>query len=121
MYSAYIRLKFRKVIIIVALWPEFQGEDFNSSLCSLDVSFSGAEYLKIHLNLAVDNVKRVRLVQLLELLKILPAEYLSSMRVLEVVLVTWKDSKFALFWSRPWISWALWMNKFLVGEIRVFL
>ena len=28
--------------------------------------------------------------------------------------------KFAQFWSSPWISWAIWMNKFLSGEFRVF-
>ena len=55
-YSAYIRLKYKKVILIVALWSEFRGKDFNSSLCSMDVSFSGAEYLKICLNLAIVNV-----------------------------------------------------------------
>ena len=25
-----------------------------------------------------------------------------------------------LFWSSPWISWALQTNKFLLGEIRAF-
>ena len=58
--------------------------------------------------------------QLSESLKILPPEYFSSMRVLEVVLVTWKDLKFKLFWSSPWVSQALRMNKSLVGEIRIF-
>ena len=58
--------------------------------------------------------------QLLESLEILPGEYFSSIRVLEMVLVTYKDLKFALFWSSPWISWALQMKKFPAGEIRTF-
>ena len=58
MYSVFCihMSKIRKVILIVALWFKFWGEDFNSSFCTLDVSFSGAEYLKICLNLAIDNV-----------------------------------------------------------------
>ena len=58
MYSVFCihTSKIRKVILIVTLWFEFREEDFNSSFCMLDISFSGPEYLEIHVSLAIDNV-----------------------------------------------------------------
>ena len=57
--------------------------------------------------------------QLLGLAEIQLAEDLSSVRVLEWVPVTWKYTKFTQFWSSRGFA-AIWLNKFLSGEFRVF-
>ena len=58
--------------------------------------------------------------QLLGLAEIQLAEDYSSVRMLELVPVTWKYMKFVQFWLSLQISWAIWTNKFLSGEFRVF-
>ena len=58
--------------------------------------------------------------QLLGLDEIQLAEDYLSVRVLKLVPVTWKYTKFAQFWSSLRISRAIWTNKLLSGEFHVF-
>ena len=58
--------------------------------------------------------------QLLGLAEIQLAEDYLSVRVLKLVPVTWKYTKFMQFWSSLQISRAIQTNKFLSGEFHVF-
>ena len=55
-----------------------------------------------------------------ELLKILSSNFLSSVRVLQMVLGSWKWMNFMPFSENLWCSRAQWMNQFWIVEFHVF-
>ena len=106
----------KKKIEIYKLWFEFQRSNIYSSVLTLSTSFLVSNRSKFGLILCLKD----QLCVIAGLVEIQLAEDYSSVRVLELVPVTWKYMRFAQFWSSPWISWAIWMNKFLSGEFHVF-
>ena len=58
--------------------------------------------------------------QVPRLAKIRLSEDFLSEGAWEWVPETWKYMKFVQFWSSPWVFVAIWPNKFLSGEFRVF-
>ena len=81
-YLAYVHLKLRNVLILV----QILDKQSLFLILTLGISFSSAEYLEILDYLVM--FKGSAMCKLLKLLEILPAEYFSSVGVLELVPVT---------------------------------
>ena len=103
-YCAYVCLKLKEILA----WVPISEGQFLFLRWMLEISFCEAEYLKICDYFAGAKCLLVQMSAIVEVAQN------SLCWIFFICEGARNDLKFALIWSKPWISWALWMNKFLL-------